>query len=152
MTHLLNAGVVLILDILLVAYSTGKDLKNHPSQILPYHHFILKRKKLRPTAINRCGEKLGIHKGHTESGPDLEPPAAAATKDASVVSDSVRPHRQEHCSGLPFPSPMHACMLSRFSCDPESNLHNSALLLCSVTFVGCGGGGGCPHWVQMRHP
>ena len=24
--------------------------------------------------------------------------------------------RQEHWSGLPFPSPMHACMLSRFSC------------------------------------
>ena len=23
--------------------------------------------------------------------------------------------RQEHWSGLPFPSPMHACMLSRFS-------------------------------------
>ena len=24
--------------------------------------------------------------------------------------------RQEHWSGLPFPSPMHACMLNRFSC------------------------------------
>ena len=24
--------------------------------------------------------------------------------------------RQEHWSGLPFPSPMHACMLSHFSC------------------------------------
>ena len=24
--------------------------------------------------------------------------------------------RQEHWSGLPFPSPMHACILSRFSC------------------------------------
>ena len=45
------------------------------------------------------------------------------------MSDPVRPHRrqptrlllslgfsrQEHWSGLPFPSPMHACMLSRFS-------------------------------------
>ena len=47
----------------------------------------------------------------------------------SVVSDSVWPHRwqpfqallsmglsrQEHWSGLPFPSPMHTCMLSHFS-------------------------------------
>ena len=40
------------------------------------------------------------------------------------MPNSVRPHRrqplgfsrQEHWSGLPFPSPMHACMLSRFSC------------------------------------
>ena len=48
------------------------------------------------------------------------------------MSDSVRPHvrlcaahqaplslrssRQEYWSGLPFPSPMHACMLSHFSC------------------------------------
>ena len=48
---------------------------------------------------------------------------------ASVISDSVRPHRQqptrllslgfsrqEYGGGLPFPSPMHACMLSHFSC------------------------------------
>ena len=47
---------------------------------------------------------------------------------ASVMSHPVRPlrrqptrllhlgfSRQEHWSGLPFPSPMHACMLSRFS-------------------------------------
>ena len=40
---------------------------------------------------------------------------------ASVVSDSVRPHRRHPsrllcpCGGLPFPSPTHACMLSRFS-------------------------------------
>ena len=47
--------------------------------------------------------------------------AAAAAANTSVVSDSVRPHRwqptrlppclgfsrQEHWSGLPFPSPMH---------------------------------------------
>ena len=46
--------------------------------------------------------------------------AAAAAAVASVVSDSVQPHRwqptrlphpwdsrQEHWSGLPFPSPMH---------------------------------------------
>ena len=46
------------------------------------------------------------------------------------MSDSLQPYRrqptrlfcpwdsprQEHWSGLPFPSPMHACMLSRFSC------------------------------------
>ena len=50
---------------------------------------------------------------------------------ASVVSDSVQPHRRQPtrllhpwdspgkntpASGLPFPSTMHACMLSRFSC------------------------------------
>ena len=40
--------------------------------------------------------------------------------------------RQEYWSGLPFPSPMHACMLSRFShvwlCDPtDSSLPGSSI-------------------------
>ena len=35
---------------------------------------------------------------------------------AHQASPSLGFSRQEHWSGLPFPSPMHACMLSCFSC------------------------------------
>ena len=35
---------------------------------------------------------------------------------AHQAAPSLGFSRQEHWSGLPFPSPMHACMLSRFSC------------------------------------
>ena len=35
---------------------------------------------------------------------------------AHPASLSLAFPRQEHWSGLPFPSPVHACMLSRFSC------------------------------------
>ena len=45
--------------------------------------------------------------------------------------------RQEYWSGLPFPSPMHVCMLSRFSrvrlCDP---MDSSPRLLCPQGSLG----------------
>ena len=46
-----------------------------------------------------------------QSCPTLCDPIDGSPPGSSVPGSS----RQEHWSGLPFPSPMHACMLSRFS-------------------------------------
>ena len=49
-------------------------------------------------------------------------PCATSQMAAHQAPPSLRFSRQEHWSGLPFPSPKHECMLSRFSrvrlCDP----------------------------------
>ena len=42
-------------------------------------------------------------------------PTLCDSKDAQQAPLSLGSSRQEYWSGLPFPSPMHACMLSRFS-------------------------------------
>ena len=42
-------------------------------------------------------------------------PCATPKMAAHQAPPSLGFSRQEHWSGLPFPSPMHGCMLSRFS-------------------------------------
>ena len=71
-----------------------------------------------------------IHRLHTPPKTLLcSPPAAAAAKSLQSCLTLCNPwtavhqaplslgiSRQEHWSGLPFPSPVHTCMLNGFSC------------------------------------
>ena len=58
--------------------------------------------------------------------------------------------RQEYWSGLPFPSPMHACMLSHFSCVWLFATHGQqpTRLLCPLDSPGKNTGVGCHFLLQ----
>ena len=59
---------------------------------------------------------------------------ATSSTAAHQAPPSLGFSRQEHWSGLPFPSPVHACMLSRFSCVQLCNSMDSSPPGSSVGF------------------
>ena len=92
----------------------------------------LAKKQKRRRRNRQVSNRLLLKKRETiqlsEGGATLLHAAAAAKSlqlcptlcDPQTAAHQAPPSlgfsRQEHWSGLPFPSPMHACMLSHFSC------------------------------------
>ena len=69
--------------------------------------------------LSRRRNSMGF--GRNDAAAAAESPQSCPTLCDPIDSSPQAPlslgfSRQEYLSGLPFPSPMHACMLSRFSC------------------------------------